>query len=405
MTPYRNFVRPWFKTDYLIINFSLFITVSLIGLITFNLTIFDPIKKALSDFNFSDLLYSKLNTSQDALDTSIVLVNIGHLDRAKIAEQIQIIRKHRPRVIGFDGFFSNRRDSAMDVMLKEQLNRNDLVMAGYLAGKNEMDGKFEKIETSDPWFGCRTAGFVNLGGSNPETSTVRYFSPGEKFGDRTLEAWAVEIAKKYNPKAVNKLKERNNKREVINYLGNKNAFVCLEANEISDTLADLKILKDKIVLMGYMGESFGAPVNLEDIYYTPMNRALAGRSLPDMHGVVIHANIIHMILKQTYINSMPVWLSIVLAFILCYFYIVFITWFNTRYPLQFNIVFPVFLLLLNVAIVYIFFLLYKHCNYSINSVYFLAPIILYKTFLTYYERGLLIISRYVTIHSMFLHKK
>jgi CHASE2 domain-containing sensor protein len=155
--------------------------------------------------------------------------------------------------------------------------------------------------------------------------------------------------------------------------------------------------------MGYMGESFKAPPDLEDIYYTPMNQTLAGRSLPDMHGIVIHANIIHMILARDYINLMPAWLSIILAFITCYFYIVFITWFNARNPFLFNVAFPVFLLLLNMVIVYIFFLFYKYCNYSIHAAYFLAPIILYKTFLTYYERVLLIMSRHIAIKSIFLH--
>jgi len=399
-----SFLFSWARLDYLIVTASLFIVVSVLGLITVNLTVFDPVKKAFADFNFFDLLYSKMGSGQETLDTNIILVNIGHLDRAHIAEQKRIIRKHEPKVIGFDGFFSSRRDSAVDMALKDQFSRSNIVMAVYLTGKNELDGKFDKLERSDPWFRSGTEGFVNLGGSSPTTSTVRKFSPFESFEGKSLEAMSVVIAKRFKPEAVQYLKDRNSPREVINYIGNKDAFISFDATEVFDSLADLTVVKNKIVLMGYMGESFQSPADLEDIYFTPMNPKLSGRSIPDMYGVVIHANAVNMILNRNYINEMPVWMCIAISFIMCYFYICFITWFNARNPLLFNIIFPVFLLLLNVLIVYIAFLLYKHFNYSINSAYILAPILLYKTFLTYYERGLLVISRHIKIHSVFLPK-
>ena len=71
-------------------------------------------------------------------------------------------------------------------------------------------------------------------------------------------------------------------------------------------------------MLGYIGPSV-AQKDLEDIYFTPLNSNYAGRSYPDMYGVVIHANIISMILNRNYINVMPMWLSFILAFLLCYF--------------------------------------------------------------------------------------
>ncbi|MCK9422664.1 MAG: CHASE2 domain-containing protein [Bacteroidales bacterium] len=401
-----NLLFPWLKVDYLVVTFSLFISVSILGVITFNLTIFDPIKKALSDFNFADLLYSKLSSTQETIDTNIVLVNIGHLDRSMIAEQIRHIRKNNPKVIGFDGFFSVRRDSAVDALLVDRLKEsNNFIMACYLTGKNELTGKFDSLETSDPYFNSGNSGYVNLGGANPEISTVRTFSPREVFKGRTLYPLSVSLIKRFDPPAFSNLMKRNNNREVINYRGNKNAYITFDASEIFDSATDLTIIKNKIVLMGYIGESFQSPPDLEDIYYTPMNSELSGRSRPDMYGVVIHANIVSMILNGNYINVMPAWLCILYSFIFCYFYIVFITWLNARNPLLFNVVFPVFLLVLNVLIIYIFFMIYKYWNYSINSGYFLAPLLLYKTFLTYYERVLLVINRRIKIKSVFLPKK
>jgi len=396
----------WFKPDYFLATLFLFVTISLLGLITFNLSFFNPMKKALTDFNFSDLLYSSLNTQKEALDTNVILVNIGHLNRRQIARQISNIRKSKPKVIGFDGFFSARRDPVTDSILRAQLyDREDLVMACFLTGKDELTGKFDSLETSDPFFRSRLKGFVNLGGADPKSSTVRYFSPAEIFQHDTLHALAIMAAGRYHPIAVGTLLERKNDREIINYVGNRNAFICFDADEVLDSATDLSILKDKIVLMGYMGESFRSPPDLEDIYYTPMNPVLAGRSTPDMYGVIIHANIIHMILAGSYINKMPAWLTLLLSFVICYFYIWFITWFKAARPMTFKAVFPVFLLLLNVLIVYIFFLLYKYSNYSIDSGYFLVPILLFETFLTYYERILLLINRYFPISRIFLTKK
>ncbi len=401
-----NFLFSWIKMDYLAVNFFLFLSVSMIGAITFNMTVFDPIKKALSDFNFSDLLYSKLNTTQETLDTNIVLVNIGHLDRAGIATQIRRIRKNNPKVIGFDSFFSARRDSVTDAFLSEQLSEgNNFIMACYLTGKEELTGQFDSLETSDPYFSSGNKGFVNLGGAHPETSTVRTFSPREVFKGDTLYSLGASLVKRFDPPAFSKLMERDNRREIINYRGNTDAYIRFDVYELFDSTTDLSIIKDKIVLMGYIGESFGGQPDLEDIYYTPMNAELSGRSRPDMYGVVIHANIISMILSENYITVMPVWLCIFLSFILCYFYIAFITWLGEKNPLLSNLIFPVFLLVLNVLLIYIFFLIYKYWNFSINSGFFLAPILLYKTFLTYYERALLVINRKIKIHSRFLPKK
>jgi hypothetical protein len=399
----RSFSLPWLKADYIVINVVFFISVTLIGFITFNISVFDPIKKALGDFNFSDLLYSRLNSGMETLDTNVILVNIGYLDRSGIAGQIRIIRKHEPRAIGFDGFFSVRKDSLADFRLKQQLSDGNIVMASYLTGKDELEAKFDVLEMSDPFFTGGATGYVNLGGSDRITSTVRYFSPSENFIGTTIEPLSVELVKRYNPEAYQRLKERRNAREHINYIGNRRTFICFDATEIFDSSADLSIIKDKIVLMGYMGETL-SDTAVEDIYFTPMNRQLSGRSIPDMYGVVIHANIVNMIVTGNYINVMPDWLCIALSFILCYFYIYFITLFNYKRPMLFNITFPVILLLLNVLIIYFFFLLYKYFNYSINSGYFLAPILLFKTFQTYYERILLFLSRHIKINSVFIPK-
>jgi CHASE2 domain-containing sensor protein len=55
----------------------------------------------------------------------------------------------------------------------------------------------------------------------------------------------------------------------------------------------------------------------EDKFYTPLNKKLAGKSNPDMFGVVVHANIISMILREDYVEQMATWQEVAMAIILC----------------------------------------------------------------------------------------
>jgi CHASE2 domain-containing sensor protein len=154
--------------------------------------------------------------------------------------------------------------------------------------------------------------------------------------------------------------------------------------------------------MGYMGKSFNHPADLEDRYFTPMNPVLAGRSIPDMYGVVIHANIASMILNENYINTMPKWLNILLSFIVCYFFILFIEWFMKKNTMLYHLLIPVILLFITTLLVYLFFIMYKFCNYNIDSTFFLVPILLYTTFMTYYKRIILLIDRKINIKQRLL---
>ena len=361
MKPQELNIFRWLRPDFLVVTTLLFTVVALIGLVSFNLTLFDPIEKALADFNFSDLLYSKLSSKQELLDTNIVLVNIGHLDREQIARQIKRIRSYHPKVIGFDGFFAVKRDPAVDSALLVQLkDPPGIVMACYLTGKDAVEGVYDSLETSAVYFNSGNKALVNLGGANPETSTVRFFSPVLSFKNKKFYAMAANLVSKYDRAAFKQLVERGNEREIIHYSGNRNAFISIDATEVLDSSADLGIIRNKIVLMGYMGESFGQPKDLEDIFYTPLNPELAGRSRPDMYGVVIHANVASMILSGNYINVMPHWLQIVLSFIFCYFYVLFFTWLSSRNPALFDLLFPAILLTINVLLVYTFFILYNN---------------------------------------------
>jgi CHASE2 domain-containing sensor protein len=81
------------------------------------------------------------------------------------------------------------------------------------------------------------------------------------------------------------------------------------------------VFEDKIVILGYLGEDL-SDTSWEDKLYTPLNMEYAGRTNPDMYGVVVHANILAMILNGNFINSMSETLGIALGAILCFINVV-----------------------------------------------------------------------------------
>ena len=90
---------------------------------------FDPIGEAISDIEITDIVFSQLRETPPA-DTNVVLVNIGTLPRAGIAEEINIIAKYDPKVIGLDCFFEDYKDPFGDSLLKAAIqNAGPIIMA------------------------------------------------------------------------------------------------------------------------------------------------------------------------------------------------------------------------------------------------------------------------------------
>ena len=150
------------------------------------------------------------------------------------------------------------------------------------------------------------------------SNTIRHFRPFSKVNDNIVPAFSVRVTELYNKDDHQTLVSRANDMEVINYRGNIDKFITLDIDAFMNEQFDMDFLKNKIVLMGFMGSTISQKI-LEDIYFTPMNKVYAGRSYPDMYGVAVHANIISMITNKNYIDIVPNWISMILAFIVCFY--------------------------------------------------------------------------------------
>ncbi|MBD77839.1 MAG: hypothetical protein CL840_02705 [Crocinitomicaceae bacterium] len=301
--------------------------------------IFDPLAKAFEDFELSDFVFTlpevdkkNVNTGghdiekksvrkkQDA-DTNIVLVNIQNLSRAEIAQQIDILNKYKPKVIAIDAFFRKEKGPAQDFPLAFAFSQvENLVLVSGLEKENQETNCFDSVSFSNPMFNEHAVnGFANVIASNEGEGyrTVKEFHPTICQNDTGYPNFSASIVKIYDPEAYDQLMKRSYDKEVINWRGHYDKFYALDYDDVLNEKYDLSFIKGKIVLMGYIGPTLGQR-DLVDIFYTPQNHRVAGRSYPDTYGVVVHANIISMILHGNYISQLPDWGTYLIIVILTY---------------------------------------------------------------------------------------
>jgi CHASE2 domain-containing sensor protein len=306
----------------------------------------NPIGDALSGYEVTDQVFSN-DQWRDVppAEENIVIINMGAVSptsRRLTAEQLNIINYFKPKVIGLDAVFRNQKaDTLGDLMLAAALaNTPNLVMYSKLLEPDD-DKVWHDIEYSHPMFTqdhiTASANFVieNAGGEQTQFKTSRSFFPREKYLNKetgkidTILAFGVEVARLYNPELAEKFLARNVDEELTNYTGNTidfgrtrlgTRFYALDWYQVLDTMQYTPdLLKDKIVLLGFLGNNFDDVRTVEDKYFTPLNVQYTGRAFPDMFGVVIHANIISMILNEQYLDQMSestaVWLAILVCFL------------------------------------------------------------------------------------------
>lgn len=338
---------------------------------------FDPIGQALSDFELTDYAISNLR-ADPLVDERIVLVNIGNIPRAAIAEQIRIISRHKPRVIAIDGFFNcegGLRDTLNCPQLLDTLGNLLLSSAIQEAGnvvlvskllqssklyKAGIMNEYDSLEYSDPPFMKHaTSGYANLSTDadyQEDVKICRSFVPRMTVNGEEELAFAVQIAMLYDSARTREFLSREKEEEIINYRGNVEMqdvrlasirnkdlsttkypvmFFALDVDQVFREEFFSEMIRDKVVIFGFLGQYFGDP-SWNDKFFTPLNKQVAGRANPDMFGLVIHANILSMILNGDVVNELEEWHKYAIAFIFCFFNIALFFYFNEKFPVWFD---------------------------------------------------------------------
>jgi CHASE2 domain-containing sensor protein len=337
----------------------------------------DPIGDAIGDVELTDLVFSNIRP-EAKVDTNVVLVNIGQLSRAGIARELQIINKYDPAVVGVDSYFWDlKEDSLGDLALSTALTGvKNLVLASRLQ-YNPITETYDSIGHSHHIFNVAKTGFANLETdalAQYQYKVCRTFPPRRIINGKEELSFALAITRLYDEGASKSCLIRNNASEVINYRGNimgygqstsSGRFAALDVSDVLSENFEPSLLKGKIVLFGYLGSDFNDQ-SWEDKFYTPLNVKYAGRSNPDMFGIVVHANIVSMILGHDYITEQSDTAGYIVAVIICFLVVWLFTLIYKRLPQWYDgitksmqVVFVILLLTINVFVFHWF-------NYKVN---------------------------------------
>ncbi|MDX2191095.1 MAG: CHASE2 domain-containing protein [Bacteroidota bacterium] len=336
----KKWLGKFFHADVLfgtIFVFGLLIIVqNLFGNINFD--VYDPIGQALDQFEVDDLVYTAFREEQKK-DTNITMVNIGNLSRGEIGQLIMNLNQYKPKVIGIDARFIKDKTQ---YYIQNGLPDGDTILAQAFAEtenlvlvtdmQRDTAGVLNGIVTSHPKFmQYAMPGFANMITDAKEFRVARKVHITEKYQDSTYLFFPVKIASVFNKAKADKFIARNKDLETIYYRGNinnfggevdpfghKDVFNKIDVQEGMEGTFNPKYVTGKILVLGYMGESINNNLYWdEDKFYTPLNKNFAGKSFPDMYGVTVHANVVSMVLNETYIDEMPENYALYMNIIIC----------------------------------------------------------------------------------------
>lgn len=377
---YHFYLRYLFKRDTILSTFSVFIVIGLFSLLPLNTSILNPFKTALKDLDFNDISYSVLNKNENTpIDNRIVILNIGNADRMGLALMIEKIRIANPKVIGLDVEFNGPREPQSDSLLRHMIGSTPNLVIG-----SKLDWTKKTEPENIGYFGVFTSnrGYVNLIGE--DGGTIRNFSPFEKskYKNDVYTSLTAALIAKADSAAFIKLKKRNREYEVIHYSRNIAQYMLIDGNDLLEDNVSPDLFKDKIVLMGYINPD---PYNVEDKHFTPLNKHFAGKSTPDMNGIVIHANIISMVLDGKYIRDIPSGIFWVITILIAWLHVALFMRYYIEEHIWFHLVAKLAQIFFAILSVYVGIMFFDWFSIKIDTKISLIVIILAIDIIYFYE--------------------
>jgi CHASE2 domain-containing sensor protein len=391
---YRKYL---YERDTIFATISVFLVIGLLALLPLNTGILNPVKKAFADFDFNDLAYTKLGKNANTkLDSNIVIVNIGHADRATIAGVLEMIAAKKPKVIGLDVYFEEAKEPESDSLLRTVLfSIPNLVMASRVWDKQgvfkENKGYFNSPKA--------TYGYVNIPGE--ERGLIRYHTPVEVDKGKEYLSFPTTILKFSHPEAFTRLLARDKELETINYSRNIDKYLPVEGEDILSGSVNDSVFMNKIVLVGYLNASQD---DIEDKYFTPLNPKMGGKSLPDMNGMVIQANFLSMAINNQYIKTSPYWLNWLITILIAWLHVSLFIRYYIDAHLWFHLVAKTAQIISAIFFVYLSVMCFSYFNLKIDMKMPVTVIILAIDIIYFYEAFAVWMHEKTGFKTIFHHK-
>lgn len=350
--------------------------MGLLTLIPFNLHVLDPLKLALTDISFTDLSFAELKSHRDnGMDDRIVIVNIGNANRTEIAAVINKVDQSQPKAIGLDVLFLTPKEPIGDSVLAKAIAQSPAIV---LSNKLEFENDSSGAENYFSHY-SNHVGYVNFVGE--KQGVIRYFSPFEKWKDSLHFSFAAAVVKVSDELKLKALQKRSHDLELINYSREADQYFTIDFKDLLSAKTSQTVFSNKIVLIGFVDNN---PANIEDKHFTPLNEKFVGKSIPDMNGVVIHANIISMILDNNYIKKSPTWLNWFLALLVTWFFMAYVIKYYLENHIWSHLVLKTIQLIITVFFIYMAIVFSKYLTVTVSLSAALGGIILSVDVLYFY---------------------
>lgn len=294
----------------------------------------DPFSEAIKNHDIMDVAFSRFRKHENPslFEKDIFIINSEQNDRGLIAEAINILEEKKVAAIGVDLLFDVPKNPQADSLLEAALDTTNIVL-GYYFEENRNHTSTSSSRSEPRFLDRVSTGYVNLGSN--DGFSIRTFEPFHIVDGVNDTSFAIKLAGIKNPKIIKNLGQRNNTKEWINFRrkqpgkANYTYPVNSESMDHYPVVGITRFLdekdnyssdyfKGKIVLIGFMGLDDG-DLSMKDRYFTPLNEKYSGRSMPDMHGIVVHANILSMVLSDDFISEISEKYLYLAAFLIFYF--------------------------------------------------------------------------------------
>ena len=352
------------------------VLILILALLFFNIRFFNPFHKAFADFSFLDVFYAERFYDESKVNADIVLINVPS-ERDEIARLLDRILGEDPKVVGVDVIFKDKRIGVIDSMLGSVLSNKKVVTALDI----QEDGVIKNHEV----FGTHdNSGYVNFN-FDEKTSVLREFEGKTTFDDKTYLSFASQVAKVYLGDKWNQYDydQKLLMSHTIKYQGYYDHFQYLDPEDFED-YQKKEVLKDKIVLLGYLGTQPDCEGDFEDKHFTPLNSIYTGKSIPDMHGVTVHANILAMLINNDFKTTISNTWLLIITFLCMFFSTMFYMKINKKYKISFRTRKRIFQFVVSIVILALTFWLFKK-DVVIKPTLIIVGIILAGSYFKYYK--------------------
>jgi CHASE2 domain-containing sensor protein len=227
----------------------------------------------------------------NGLEGNIVLVGVDTLNRQGIAEMISKINAGSPAVVAVDLNFVGHTEYSRDHALVFALSDcKKLVMATIIYDFNENKQEFARfIDQSEPEFLVNAkTGFINA--ILDSDSTLQRFVSHANVSEKKEYHFAIQTAMMFDSLKTVKYLSDHGRIENLNLKDGRRNFKVLTSDVILSNQFKPQELKDKIVMLGYLG-----PLQ-EDIFFSPISKT-ANPDKPDMYGLEYLAHIVVQVLE------------------------------------------------------------------------------------------------------------